>query len=209
MTFEEYINSHLEKEPEYLSLIARKANVQLLNPRMQSGYYQGRLLKILTRIINPKNVLEIGTFSGYSTLCIAEGVSENTHIHTIEIDDELEDFINENFALSPFKHKITLHIGDALKIIPDFSQTFDLVFIDGDKREYQKYFDMVLPKLSNNGVILVDNTLWNGKILETPKNNDYQTKNIIDFNAYIANYQEIEQIILPVRDGLTIIIKKF
>ena len=194
MDLENYITAHTEREPDY--------------PRMQSGHYQGRLLKMFTRIVAPRNVLEIGTFSGYATLCLAEGLPDGAHIDTVEIDDELEDFIVQNLNLSPFADRITLHIGDALQIVPSLGKVFDLVFVDGNKRHYRQYLDVVLPLLSERGVVLADNTLWSGKILDTPAGNDYQTQSIIDFNRYVASRSDIEQIILPVRDGLTVIRKK-
>ena len=208
MTIDEYIIDHLEAEPEYLRRIFRNTNLKLLNPRMQSGHYQGRLLKMFTRMLCPHHILEIGTFSAYSTLCLAEGLSPDGHIDTIEIDDELEDFINDNIRLSPFADRITLHIGDALQIAPTLGKQFDLVFVDGNKRHYRQYLDMVLPLLSERGVVLADNTLWSGKVVEKPASSDYQTREIIAFNRYIAQNNAIEQIILPVRDGLTIIRKK-
>ncbi|RKV85317.1 MAG: O-methyltransferase [Bacteroidetes bacterium] len=208
MTIDEYITDHLEAEPEYLRTIFRNTNLKLLNPRMQSGHYQGRLLKMFTRMLCPHHILEIGTFSAYSTLCLAEGLSPDGHIDTIEIDDELEDFINDNISLSPFADRITLHIGDALQIAPTLGKQFDLVFVDGNKRHYRQYLDMVLPLLSERGVVLADNTLWSGKVVEKPTSGDYQTKEIIAFNRYVAQNSAIEQIILPVRDGLTIIRKK-
>lgn len=208
MTIDEYITDHLEAEPEYLRTIFRNTNLKLLNPRMQSGHYQGQLLKMFTRMLCPRHILEIGTFSAYSTLCLAEGLSPDGHIDTIEIDDELEDFINDNISLSPFADRITLHIGDALQIAPTLGKQFDLVFVDGNKRHYRQYLDMVLPLLSERGVVLADNTLWSGKVVEKPASGDYQTKEIIAFNRYVAQNSAIEQIILPVRDGLTIIRKK-
>lgn len=208
MDLENYITAHTEQEPDYLRTIFRNTNIRLLNPRMQSGHYQGRLLKMFTRIVAPRNVLEIGTFSGYATLCLAEGLPDGAHIDTVEIDDELEDFIVQNLNLSPLADRITLHIGDALQIVPSLGKVFDLVFVDGNKRHYRQYLDMVLPLLSERGVVLADNTLWSGKVLDTPAGNDYQTQSIIDFNRYVASRSDIEQIILPVRDGLTIIRKK-
>ena len=198
MDLENYITAHTEREPDYLRTIFRNTNIRLLNPRMQSGHYQGRLLKMFTRIVAPRNVLEIGTFSGYATLCLAEGLPDGAHIDTVEIDDELEDFIVQNLNLSPLADRITLHIGDALQIVPSLGKVFDLVFVDGNKRHYRQYLDMVL----------ADNTLWSGKVLDTPAGNDYQTQSIIDFNRYVASRSDIEQIILPVRDGLTVIRKK-
>jgi len=204
---EEYILNHLEPEPEYLKILTRKTYVQLVNGRMVSGHLQGRFLKMLCRMINPQNVLEIGAFTGYSALCLAEGIAENAHVDTIEIDDELEDFLRENFENSPFEHKITLHIGDALKIIPNLKKVFDLAFIDGDKRQYIDYFELILPKVRKGGFILADNTLWNGKVVEPLERNDNQTRAILDFNKFISNDKRIEQVLIPLRDGLTIIRK--
>ena len=204
---EEYILNHLEPEPEYLKVVARKTFVRLVNGRMVSGHLQGRFLKMLCRMINPQNVLEIGAFTGYSALCLAEGITENAHIDTIEIDDELEDFLRENFANSPFEHKITLHIGDALKIIPTLEKIYDLAFIDGDKRQYRDYFELVLPKVRKGGFIFADNTLWSGKVVKPLERGDTQTSAILDFNDFISNDLRIEQVLLPLRDGLTIIRK--
>lgn len=208
MSIEQYIIDHIEAEPPYLQTVFRNTNLRLLNPRMQSGHYQGRLLKLFARIFAPQNILEVGTFSGYATLCLAEGMPSASHIDTIEIDDELEDFIIENLNRSPFADRITLHIGDAMHIVPNLNKQFDLAFIDGNKRHYRQYFDSILPLMPSGGIILADNTLWNGKVAETPSNNDYQTVAIIDFNRYIAGHDGVEQIILPVRDGLTVIRKK-
>ena len=205
---EEYILKHLEDEPEYLKVVARKTYVRLVNGRMVSGHLQGRFLKMLCRMINPQNVLEIGAFTGYSALCLAEGIAENAHIDTIEIDDELEDFLRENFRNSPFEDKISLHIGDALKIIPTLEKTFDLAFIDGDKRQYCDYFEAVLPKICKGGFILADNTLWSGKVVKPLEKGDAQTRAIMAFNDFISTDLRIEQVILPLRDGLTIIRKK-
>jgi len=204
---EEYILNHLEPEPEYLKVLARKTFVRLVNGRMVSGHLQGRFLKMLCRMINPQNVLEIGAFTGYSALCLAEGIAENAHIDTIEIDDELEDFLLENFKSSPFEHKVTLHIGDALKIIPTLEKIYDLVFIDGDKRQYIDYFELVLPKIRKGGFILADNTLWSGKVVQPLEHGDTQTRAILDFNNFISSDKRIEQVLLPLRDGLTIIRK--
>ena len=204
---EEYILNHLEPEPEYLKILTRKTFVRLINGRMVSGHLQGRFLKMICRMINPQNVLEIGTFTGYSALCLAEGLSGNSHIDTIEIDDELEDFISENLKNSPFENKITLHIGDALKIIPNLDKIFDLAFIDGDKRQYINYFECVFPKICKGGFILVDNTLWNGKVIKPLERGDTQTRAILAFNDFISNDKRIEQVLLPLRDGLTIIRK--
>jgi predicted O-methyltransferase YrrM len=211
LTDEDYIEQNSECEPLYLQKISRAAHVRLLNARMISGTLQGRLLKMFCQMIQPKNVLEIGAFVGYSTLCMAEGTDSEATIHTIEIDDELEDLIRENFNSAPFDtQNIVLHIGDALNIIKNNLKniTFDLVFIDGDKRQYLQYYDAVLPLVRTGGFILADNTLWNGKIFENIKSNDFQTLEIIKFNDLIANDMRIEKIMLPLRDGLTVIRKK-
>lgn len=208
MNIDDYILDHSDKEPEYLAKINRKTSVRMINPRMCSGHYQGRVLSMLCKMIKPEKVLEIGTFTGYSAVCIAEALPENGRLDTIEIDDELEDFIKENIQLSPYSDRIKLHIGRALEIIPALNETFDLVFIDADKREYSDYFEAVLPKVKSGGFIFADNTLWDGKILEEVHPNDKQTIEIMRFNDKIASDERVERLILPVRDGLTIIRKK-
>ncbi|HOF98060.1 MAG TPA: O-methyltransferase [Paludibacteraceae bacterium] len=208
MSLEDYILQHSDSEPAYLTKISRDTHVKLLNPRMVSGHLQGRVLSMLCKMIQPHKALEIGTFTGYSALCIAEALTDEDVLHTIEIDDELEDLILENFAGSEHGHRIKLHIGNALEIIPTLNEVFDLVFIDADKREYTAYFEAVFPKLRNGGFILADNTLWNGKVVTEAKPNDRQTMEILRFNDLIASDDRIEKVILPLRDGLTIIRKK-
>ena len=204
-----YMAAHSDAEPDYLALVNRAAHVHTINPRMLSGHFQGRILKMLVRMIQPQRVLEIGTFVGYSALCMAEGLPKGGHVDTIEIDDELEEFIREQLAKSPFEERITLHIGDALEVIPQLDTTFDLVFIDADKRLYRDYYELVLPRLKSGGFILADNTLWDGKVLiDKPESNDYQTMAIKAFNDFIATDNRIEKVILPLRDGLTLIMKK-
>ena len=206
---EEYILSHIDPEPELLKEIDREVHVKLLHASMMSGHLQGRLLKMLTRMIRPERVLEIGTFVGYSTLCFAEGLEENGEVHTIEIDDELEDFIRSNFEKSELASKIKLHIGDALQIIPEFEdESFDLAFIDADKELYWKYFEATLPKIRKGGFILVDNTLWYGKVVEKVESSDRATQGILNFNEKLANDDRVEKVILPVRDGITVVRKK-
>lgn len=205
---EDYILQHSDPEPEYLKQIVRETHLQMINPRMMSGHIQGRILKMLVQMSNPKRVLEIGTFAGYSAMCIAEGLSDDAILHTIEIDDELEDFILKQFSLETHGEKIRLHIGDALTVIPKLTESFDLVFIDADKRLYWNYFELVLPMMPQGGIILADNTLWDGKVLiDTPQTNDYQTIAIKEFNNRIAYDTRIERIILPLRDGMTMIRK--
>lgn len=168
MTLDEYILSHSDEEGDLLSTLNRDANVNLLRPRMLSGHLQGRILKMFCRMLRPRRVLEIGTYTGYATLCLAEGTDEDALIHTLEINDEMEDFIMKYLSRSPYKEKIKLHFGDAMEIIPQLDEVFDLVFIDADKRLYSEYFDLVFPKVRPGGLILADNTLWDGKVLENP-----------------------------------------
>jgi len=204
---ETYILNHIDGEDKLLTELYRKAHVQLLRPRMLAGHLQGRILKMLVRMHRPQRMLEIGTYTGYATLCPAEGLPDDGEIHTVEMDDEIEDFIRENFNRSPFKDKIRLHIGDVREIIPRLDGLFDMVYIDGDKREYCDYFDLVFDRVRQGGIILADNTLWNGKVLETPLPNDQQTLGIVRFNEKMKEDRRIEKIILPLRDGLTVIYK--
>jgi len=208
MNIEEYIAVHSDVEPEFLKVINRKTHVQLLNPRMLSGHFQGRVLYMFCKMINPVKILELGTFTGYSALCMAEALPEQGKLITIESDDELEDIITENLKLSKHGSKIQLLIGEALQLIPGLENDFDLAFIDADKREYSAYFELILPKLKSGGFILADNTLWDGKVLKPHDGNDYQTIEIKKFNDMIAFDQRVEKVILPLRDGLTIIRKK-
>jgi len=203
-----YILSHIDEEGELLARLNRDAHVNLLRPRMLSGHLQGRILKMFCRMLRPERILEIGTYTGYATLCMAEALSETGLIHTIEIDDELEDFILKYFNQSEYKEKIKLHIGDALNIIPELDEIFDLVFIDADKRLYSEYYDLIFDKVRPGGMIVADNTLWDGKVLEEPHPTDRQTIGIQQFNDKIANDKRIEKVIIPLRDGLTLIIKR-
>lgn len=205
---EEYILSHIDEEGELLKNLNRDAHVNLLRPRMLSGHLQGRLLKIFCRLVQPKRILEIGTYTGYATLCLAEGAPDDAEIHTLEVNDELEDFIMKHLHKSKLKEKIHLHIGDALEIIPNLNETFDLVFIDANKRHYCKYYELIIDKVRPGGLIIADNTLWDGKVLETPHQTDKQTIGIQEFNDMIATDNRVEKVILPIRDGLTLIWKK-
>jgi len=204
---EAYILNHIDEESEQLAGLYRKAHIQLVRPRMLAGHLQGRILKMLVRMHRPQRILEIGTYTGYATLCLAEGLPENGEIHTVEIDDEMEDFILQQFEQSELKEKIKLYIGDVREILPRIDGVFDMVYIDGDKREYCEYYDLVFEKVQHGGVILADNTLWSGKVLEKPDHNDKQTLGIIRFNEMIKRDRRIEKIILPLRDGLTVIYK--
>ena len=175
---------------------------------MASGHLQGRMLKMFVRMIRPKQILEIGTYSGYSALCLAEGLEDEGMLHTFEINDEQEDFTRPWLENSAYADKIKFYIGDALQLVPQMDIQFDLAFVDGDKRKYIEYYEMVLKKLSPGGYIIADNTLWDGHVLEEPHGNDYQTIGIKKFNDLIANDERVEKVILPLRDGLTIIRKK-
>lgn len=209
MTIDEYILQHIDEEGDYLHALYRDTHLKLLYPRMASGHLQGRMLKMFVRMIRPMQVLEIGTYSGYSALCMAEGLPEGAQLHTIEINDEQEEFTRPWLERSPYADKIKFYIGDALELVPQMSQQFDLAFIDGDKRKYLDYYELILPRLSPGGYIIADNTLWDGHVLkEHPHASDLQTIRIKAFNDFVAADQRVEKVILPLRDGLTIIRKK-
>lgn len=204
---DDYIVRHIDKESEYMHSLWRATQLHLLYGRMASGHIQGRLLKMLVGMIRPKMVLEIGTYSGYSGLCIAEGLEDGAHLHTVEINDEQEDFTLPWFKNSPYADKITMHIGDAMDVVPKLQVMFDMAFIDGDKRRYTEYYEMVLQHLNPGGYILADNTLWDGHVVDENAH-DAQTLGIKAFNDLVANDERVEKVILPLRDGLTIIKKK-
>ena len=208
MTIEEYILSHSYDEGALLKALERDAHVNLLRPRMLSGHLQGRILKMFCRMMQPRRVLEIGTYTGYATLCLAEGLPEDGLVHTLEINDEMEDFIFKYLNQSPLQEKIRVHFGDAMEIIPQLDEQFDLVFIDADKRLYSAYYDLVFPKVRAGGLILADNTLWDGKVVETIPASDRQSLGILAFNEKIKQDERVEKVILPLRDGLTMIWKK-
>ncbi len=207
MDLNEYIEVHSSSEPEYLQLITRKTYQRLLNPRMISGHFQGRLLSMFSKMIRPQRILELGTFSGYSALCLAEGLQQGGELDTIEHNDELETFIQENISISPFAEQINLIIGDAITILKEKQNTplYDLIFIDADKREYLQYYELCLSLLSPNGYIIADNTLWSGHVVDSAYDNDKQTVALREFNAFIAKDHRVEKVMLPIRDGLTII----
>ncbi len=205
---EEYILNHSDDEDTVLAELNRETNLKILRPRMLSGHLQGKILEMLSKMINPKKILEIGTYTGYSAICLAKGLKEEGLIHTIEINDEQEDFISKYLKKAGVENKVKLHFGNALNIIPTLSEQFDLIFIDGDKREYLEYYKLVFDFLKPGGFILADNVLWSGKIIELEKPDDEYTKGIFDFNGYIKNDKRIEKVILPLRDGLTLIRKK-
>lgn len=201
---DEYLINHSEKEPELLRSLNRETNLKVLQPRMISGAYQGRLLSLISKIINPKKILEIGTFTGYSTLCLAEGLDKNGQIHTIDVNEELYDLQRKYFKKSPFNDNITQHLGNALDIIPKLDQEFDLIFIDADKINYPKYLELLINKLKKGGVLLSDNVLWDGKVLNEIPQNDISTKAIVEYNRLLNNKLEMDSVILPIRDGITI-----
>ncbi len=205
---ERYILAHTEPEPEYLYRLWRATNIYTIHGRMASGHLQGRLLKMLVRMIRPKNILEIGTFSGYSAISMAEGLADDGHLYTFEINDEMEDFTRPWIEDSEVADKISFIIGDALTEAPKLGIAFDLVFMDGDKRTYRDCYEMVMTLLKPGGYILADNTLWDGHVVDHAYDRDKQTQGIETFNDYIARDERVEQVILPLRDGLTIIRKR-
>ena len=205
---EQYILQHSEPEPDYLYRLWRATNIRTIHGRMASGHLQGRLLKMLVEMIRPQTILEVGTFSGYSAISMAEGLSDGGRLYTFEINDEMEDFTRPWIEGSAVADKITFIIGDALVEAPKLGITFDMAFIDGDKRTYREAFEMVMGILKPGGFILADNTLWDGHVVDHAYDHDHQTKGISDFNDYIAADSRVEQVILPLRDGLTLIKKR-
>ena len=203
-----YILAHIEPEPDYLYRLWRATNIYMLHGRMASGHLQGRLLKMLVQMIRPRRILEVGTFSGYSALCMAEGLEEGGKIYTFEINDEQEDFTRPWIEGSPMADKVEFIIGDAIKEAPKLGLEFDMAFIDGDKRTYVETYEMVLKILRPGGFILADNTLWDGHVTDPAYDRDHQTQGIRRFNDHIAQDTRVEQVILPLRDGLTLIRKK-
>ena len=207
MTLEEYICAHSTPENAVLEAITRDTHVHILNPHMLSGQVQGRVLSMISHMIRPKRILELGTFTGYSALCLAEGLAEGGKLVTIEHNDELEETIRRNFARSPLGERIELRIGDCILEIGDLEGSFDLVFIDADKREYCAYLEAVYPLVTVGGFILADNTLWDGHIIDPAYDKDKQTLGLRAFNDKLAEDERFEQVILPLRDGLTLIRK--
>lgn len=208
MSIEDYILQHIDPEGDYLYRLYRATNVHLLRGRMASGHLQGRLLKMLVHMIRPKNILEVGTFSGYSAICMAEGLEEGGMVYTFEVNDEMEDFTRPWIEGSAVADRIKFIIGDAVVEAPKLGITFDMVFIDGDKRTYLETYEMALGIVRRGGFILADNTLWDGHVLETPAPADRQTQGIEDFNDFVVRDERVERVILPLRDGLTLIRKR-
>jgi caffeoyl-CoA O-methyltransferase len=201
---EHYVEQHSQNEPELLVQLFRETHQKVLQPRMLSGHFQGRVLSMLSKIIAPKSILEIGTYTGYAALCLAEGLQKNGVLHTIDIKEELVDIQKKYFDLSHWKDQIKPHLGNALDIIPTLNTTFDLVFIDADKENYINYFNMIVPLMNPGGIILSDNVLWSGKVLEELNPKDTSTKILVDYNKIINQDPRVETVLLPIRDGLTV-----
>ncbi len=205
---DEYVVAHSENEPELLQQLTRETYQKILQPIMLSGPYQGRVLSMISKLVRPKTILELGTFTGYATLCLAEGLQKDGEIHTIDINEELEDFQRKYFNKSGFGSQIHQHIGSALDIIPKLESKFDLVFIDADKPNYVNYFNLIIDQLNPGGIILSDNVLWHGKVVEPLKDKDISTKVLLEYNELLKNDPRVETVLLPIRDGLTISRKK-
>lgn len=207
---EEYILRHTSPESPIRERLWREAHVRLLRARMLSGHLQGNLLQMLCRLTRARRALEIGTYTGYAAHCLAEALGEGGEVHTIESDDEMEDFIHEFLDGAPYADRVHLYLGDALEILPKLLEehTFDLVYIDANKREYLDYYELIVPHLPSGALILADNTLWDGKVIEEPTPTDPQTKSILAFNEYVQRDPRVENLILPLRDGLSLIYKK-
>nr|AOE13750.1 O-methyltransferase [uncultured bacterium] len=205
---DEYVVKHSEDEPALLKALTRETYQKILQPRMLSGHYQGRVLSVLSKLIRPKVILEIGTYTGYSALCLAEGLDQKGVLHTIDINEELLDFQRSYFNKSDYGSQIFQHLGPAADIIPTLDNTFDLVFMDADKLNYINYFNQIIDKLNPGGVILSDNVLWSGKVIEALDPNDLSTKIVLDYNKLLKEDPRLETVLLPIRDGLTVSIRK-
>ena len=201
---DEYVVDNSQKEPQILQELTKETWQRVLNPRMLSGAFQGRILSMISKIINPKDILEIGTYTGYSAICIAEGISNEAIIDTIDKNEELEDIQNKYFKKSGFRDQIKQHIGNALEIIPTLDKKFDLVFIDADKSNYCNYFNLVIGKMKKGGIILSDNVLWSGKVVEKLDKKDIDTKALLEYNRLLNSDPRVETVLLPIRDGLSI-----
>lgn len=201
---ENYVAQHSQSEPDLLAALNRETHQKILQPRMLSGHFQGRVLSLLSKIINPKHIMEIGTYTGYATLCLAEGLQKEGTLDTLDNNEELFDFQKKYFDKSDYKNQIAQHLGNALDIIPNLDKKYDLVFIDADKENYIHYYNLIVPKMNAGGVILTDNVLWSGKILTEAKANDKSTKTLQEFNQMVNNDPRVETVLLPIRDGLTL-----
>lgn len=201
---ENYVEKHSAPEPPLLAELNKETFQKILLPRMLSGHYQGRVLSLLSKLICPEKILEIGTYTGYATLCLCEGLRESGHVHTIDLNEELFDFQRKYFDKSDWGNQITQHLGEALDVIPTLEDTFDLVFLDADKENYLAYFEMIVPKMNRGGIILSDNVLWSGKVVEPANEKDKATQILQQFNIAVNQDSRVETILLPIRDGLTV-----
>jgi len=201
---EHYVANHSQKEPELLAALNRETHQKILQPRMLSGHFQGRVLSMLSKLIRPMHILEIGTYTGYATLCLCEGMQKNGTVDTIDINEELATIQEKYFGLSSWCNQIKQHIGNAVDIIPTLEKKYDLVFIDADKENYLIYFELIVPKMDVGGIILSDNVLWSGKVLETPDPRDVSTNVLLEYNKKINQDPRVETVLLPIRDGLTV-----
>ena len=201
---EDYVTAHSQDEPELLAQLNKETYQKILLPRMLSGHFQGRVLSMLSKLIRPTSILEIGTYTGYATLCLCEGMQENGTVHTIDIKEELVDFQRKYFDKSPWGIQIMQHLGEAVAIIPTLETKFDLVFIDADKENYLNYYELIVPKMNKGGIILSDNVLWSGKVVEPLKEGDLSTKILLEYNQRLKNDPRVETVLLPIRDGLTV-----
>jgi caffeoyl-CoA O-methyltransferase len=201
---ENYVAHHSQKEPQLLKELDIETHQKIMQPRMLSGHFQGRVLSMLSKIINPKHILEIGTYTGYAALCLAEGLQKEGTLDTIDINEELVEIQEKYFNLSEYKNQITSHLGDAMQIIPTLNKKFDLVFIDADKENYINYYNLIVPMMHKGGIILSDNVLWSGKVLEELNPKDTSTKILLEYNKLINEDSRVETVLLPIRDGLTV-----
>lgn len=199
-----YAVTHSSEEPELLQRLGRETFQKVLQPRMLSGHYQGRILSMISKLVRPSSVLEIGTYTGYSALCFAEGLAPGGKIHTIDVNEELYDLQKKYFDLSPYKGQIIQYLGDATEIIPELDLNFDLIFIDADKPNYPRYLELVIKKLNPGGIILSDNVLWSGKVVQEVQKDDESTLALLEYNEQLARHPQLETVLLPIRDGLTI-----
>lgn len=201
---ENYIKDHSENEPELLQELTRETHLKVIQPRMITGHFQGRVLSMLSKLIHPKNILEIGTYTGYSAICLAEGLQKDGQLHTIDVNEELTSIQQKYFEKSGFGNQIIQHTGDAVKIIPDFTMVFDLVFIDAEKKSYDAYFEAAIQKTKSGSIILSDNVLWSGKVIDPLDPKDKATKVLLDYNNKLKEDPRVETVLLPIRDGLTL-----
>jgi len=204
----DYIQKHSNKESDLLKELSRETKLKILNPRMISGSYQGRILSMISKLTKPKYILEIGTYTGYSSLCLAEGMKNDGELHTIDENEELYDFQRKYFNKSNYKNKIFQHLGNALELIENIDKKFDLIFLDADKENYTKYLEILIDKLNRNGILITDNVLWSGKVTKTVSDEDLKTKEIDKFNKLLNQRNDMETIILPIRDGISVSRKK-